>query len=300
MGSTADPGNPEIPVAIVSWNAGRILVNGLADLKQRIDMTLKPQSAMPQATLSFGVDVDRQTFPTQNVLGIVEGSDPTLRQEMVVVGAHYDHDGESDGQIWYGADDNASGTAALIELAEAFAGLPAAPRRSIVLAAFAGEEKGQIGSHYYVSRASTDQMIAMFQLDMIGRNEEHPADPALGLDRETSAGNANHVNVIGSTFSPDLARQVREANTAIGLTLEFRYDQTREVLLRRSDQWPFLQKRIPALFIHTGEHPDYHRPSDTADKINYSKLEKIVRLIYVAVERTANAAVRPQFQEAIR
>jgi Zn-dependent M28 family amino/carboxypeptidase len=292
-------GNPGIPVAILSWSAGRSLVSELAALKQRIDATLKPQTLRVDSPVTLSVDVDRRPFATQNVLGVVEGSDSQVRSEAIVIGAHYDHDGEADGQIWYGADDNASGTAALIELAEAFAGLSRAPRRSIILAAFAGEEKGQVGSHHYVANplVPVHQTAAMFQLDMIGRNEEHPANPALGLDRETSAGNANNVNVIGSTFSPDLARQVREANGPIGLILEFRYDQTREILLRRSDQWPFLQKRIPALFIHTGEHPDYHQPTDTADKINYPKLEKIVRLIYLAAERTANAPGKPQFSE---
>jgi Zn-dependent M28 family amino/carboxypeptidase len=245
------------------------------------------------------VDIDRRPFPTQNVVGVVEGSDAQLRREAVVIGAHYDHDGETDGQVWYGADDNASGTAALIELAEAFGSLNRRPRRTIVLVAFAGEEKGQVGSHHYVANpfVPAAQTVAMFQLDMIGRNEEHPADSTLGLDRETSAGNANNVNIIGSTFSPSLAREVRDANGPIGLILEFRYDQTREVLLRRSDQWPFLQKKIPALFVHTGEHPDYHRPTDTADKINYPKLEKIARLVYLAAERTANAPGRPQFTE---
>jgi Zn-dependent M28 family amino/carboxypeptidase len=85
------------------------------------------------------------------------------------------------------------------------------------------------------------------------------------------------------------------ANEQVGLDLKFRYDDTPEDLLRRSDQWPFLQKRVPSLFIHTGEHPDYHQPTDTANKINYPKMEKIVKLMFIALEALANAPGRPVF-----
>jgi Zn-dependent M28 family amino/carboxypeptidase len=137
----------------------------------------------------------------------------------------------------------------------------------------------------------------MLQMDMIGRNEEHGANKEFALERETSAANANAVNLIGTIFSADLRRVMEAANDGIGLDLKFRYDDTRENLLRRSDQWAFLEKRVPALFIHTGEHPDYHRPSDTADKINYPKMEKIVRLVYAAVLAIGNAEEKPRFVE---
>lgn len=297
MGNVSGPSNPKIPVSIVSWEAGRTLVNGLASLKQRIDNTLNSQPIELGFAVAMRTDVRRVPFATQNVVGIIEGSHPELRKEALVIGAHYDHDGESGGQIWPGADDNASGTAALLELAEAFATLRPAPQRSIVLAAFAGEEKGQVGSEHFIAESpfSAAQTVAMIQLDMIGRNEEHAADPRRGLERETSAANANSLNVIGATFSPDLRRHVEEANRTFGLRLRFRYDDTPELLLQRSDQWPFLKSRIPALFMHTGEHPDYHQPTDTADKINYPKLEKIARLIYAAAERLVNAPSRPRY-----
>jgi len=116
------------------------------------------------------------------------------------------------------------------------------------------------------------------------------------LARETSAQNDNAVNIIGTLFSASLRRTMEAANAQTGLELKFRYDDTPEDLLRRSDQWPFLQRGIPSLFIHTGEHPDYHRPSDTADKVNYPKMEKIVRLVFTAVEALGNASSRPDFQ----
>jgi hypothetical protein len=307
MGNMADPGNPSIPVVILSESAGRNLVPELREIQRKIDSSLQPQFVELNKRVTMNVDIQRVPFTTQNVLGLIEGSDPQLRSEVVVVGAHYDHDGEHDGDIWPGADDNASGTAALIELGEAFANGNGAPARSILLAAFAGEEKGEIGSQHYADHPviPLERTIAMFSLDMIGRNEEHGANRGLRLERETSAQNANSVNVIGSTFSPDLRRTMEIANGQIGaigpsgpsgLDLKFRYDDTPENLLRRSDQWPFLQKGIPSLFIHTGEHPDYHRPGDTADKINYPKMEKIVKLVYRALESLGNSPSRPAYR----
>jgi hypothetical protein len=297
MGSTSSVSNPKLPVVFVSWESGRSMVSDLAGRKQRIDETLKPQSAELGVQVSLAVDVARLSFRTQNVVAVIPGTDPQLRGEALVIGAHYDHDGESEGRVWPGADDNASGVAGLLELAEAFGNGRSGPRRSIILSAFAGEEKGQVGSEHFVTNApvAVDQIAGMIQLDMIGRNEEHGANRRRGLERETSSGNANSVNVIGSTYSPDLRAHVEAANKPVGLDLKFRYDDTPERLLQRSDQWPFLKRGIPALFIHTGEHPDYHQPTDTADKINYPKLERIVKTVYHLAERVANSQSRPRY-----
>jgi hypothetical protein len=295
MGDLEDLRNPRIPVVIVSESTARRLVPSLGDLQRSIDVTLRPRSVDLGKRAALKVDIQRVSFPTQNVLGLIEGSDSRLRREVILVGAHYDHDGETGGQIWPGADDNASGTSGILELAEAYGNGGRVPARSILLCAFAGEEKGELGSQHYADHPTMpiDRTVGMLQMDMIGRNEEHGANRELHLERETSSQNANSVNLIGTMFSPDLRRMMEEANRQIGLDLKFRYDDTPEHLLRRSDQWAFLQKGIPALFIHTGEHPDYHRPSDTADKINYPKMEKIVRFVYLAVDLIGNGAARP-------
>ena len=297
MGDMEAADNPKIPVVVMSDQAARRLLPQLRDIQRRIDTSLEPQSLELGKRASLKVNVQRVPFATQNVLGLIEGRDAKLRREAVIVGAHYDHDGEYDGQIWPGADDNASGTAGVLELAEAFGNGAMVPARSILLCAFAGEEKGEIGSQHYSDHPviPIDRTVAMLQMDMIGRNEEHGANREYQLQRETSAQNANALNLIGTLFSEDLRKTMETANAQVGLDLKFRYDDTRENLLRRSDQWAFLEKRIPALFIHTGEHPDYHKPSDTADKINYPKMEKIVKLVYAAVELLGNAPGRPQF-----
>jgi len=298
MGDVSDLRNPRLPVVLLSASAARNLIPSFRDVQRKIDETLQPQSVDLGMRASLKVDIQRVSFSTQNVIGLLEGSDPRLRQEAIVVGAHYDHDGEYDGQIWPGADDNASGTAGVLELAEAFGAGSTAPARSILLCAFAGEEKGELGSQHYSDHPAIpiDRTVAMLQMDMIGRNEEHGANRQLRLDRETAVQNANAVNVIGATFSPDLKQVMEETNRGIGLDLKFRYDDTPENLLRRSDQWAFLVKHVPSLFIHTGEHPDYHRPSDTADKINYPKMEKIVRWVFVAVQQLANSPLRPAYR----
>ena len=281
------PDYPSIPVIVLSSEVGRPLV---AELR-------KPQ---PSITASLTVDVEHRLQETQNVTAIIEGSDASRRNEAVIVGAHYDHDGEAFGQIWYGADDNGSGTASILELAEAFA--PGAPRpaRSIVLAAWAGEEKGLLGSRYYVSHPPVplNRTIAMFQLDMIGRNEEHAANRSQDVPEERASENGNTMNALGTAFSPELKTVISRMNAQVGLTLHFRYDFLAEDLMRRSDQWSFLQRGIPSIFFFSGLHPDYHTPRDTAEKINYPKLEKVTRLVYLTAYQLAMSPNKPVFVKA--
>jgi Zn-dependent M28 family amino/carboxypeptidase len=231
---------------------------------------------------------------------LIEGSDPGLRTDVVIVGAHYDHDGEAFGQIWYGADDNGSGTAALMELAEAFGPSSVRPTKSILLSAWAGEEKGLLGSRYYVSHPvfPLNRTAAMFQMDMIGRDEDHPAIRSQQVPEERASENTNSLNVLGTAFSPDLKTIISGVNSQVGLTLQFRYDFGAEDLMRRSDQWSFLQKGIPAVFFFAGLHPDYHTPRDTAEKINYGKVEKVARLVYLTTYQLATSQNKPQYIKA--
>jgi Zn-dependent M28 family amino/carboxypeptidase len=131
---------------------------------------------------------------------------------------------------------------------------------------------------------------------MIGRDQEVPVDGGgrfAGLEPQTAESNANALNILGYSHTPDLAAAVEAANDVTGLTLRFRYDNNESNLLRRSDQWPFLQNGVPALFIHTGLHPDYHLRTDLPDRINYEKMTRIVRLIHQASWNLANANGRP-------
>ncbi|PYQ73912.1 MAG: peptidase M28, partial [Acidobacteria bacterium] len=204
-------------------------------------------------------------------------------------------------QIFNGADDNGSGAVALIEIAEAYA-LAAKdghrPKRSVLFAAWNSEERGLLGAWAYTEQplAPLSNVAAVLNMDMVGRNEEVPVGggPRFnGLEVQTAESNANAVNVMGFSRAPSVASVVDRANAAIGLELKKRYDNNASQLVRRSDQWPFLQSGVPALGFMTGLHPDYHTQYDRPEKINYAKLEKIARLIHQASWEIANADLRP-------
>jgi hypothetical protein len=234
------------------------------------------------ATLQPGIAAD--PIVMDNVLAIVEGRSPTA--EVVVVGAHMDHDGlDEAGRIYNGADDNASGTAAVLAMAAAFARASAAgarPARAVVFALWNGEEKGSLGAEYYVAHpVPARRVVANVNLDMVGREEEipDPDDPRFrGFAKTTAGENTNVVHLLGYTYSPDLARLAAVANETIRLTIKEDYDRDSQSLVRRSDNWPFLQRGVPAVFLTTGLHPDYHTPDDDTGRIDFPKLERITEL----------------------
>ncbi|HYM25684.1 MAG TPA: M28 family peptidase [Vicinamibacterales bacterium] len=257
---------------------------------------------LPGARLELRTAVDRHIVPDRNVLAMVEGSDPRLNNEWVIVSAHFDHNGADATQIFNGADDNGSGSVALIEIAQAYA-LAAKdgqrPKRSVLFAAWNSEERGLLGAWAYTEQpmAPLSTVAAVLNMDMIGRNEEVPVGGGArfnGLEVQTAESNPNAVNVMGFTRAPDVSAAVDKANAGIGLELKKRYDNNTSNLVRRSDQWPFLQNGVPALGFMTGLHPDYHTQYDRPEKINYAKMEKIARLIHQASWDIANADARPK------
>jgi hypothetical protein len=236
------------------------------------------------AVFTPGLAVQRVTV--HNVLGLIEGRDAARRGEMIVVGAHMDHDGiDAEGHIYNGADDNASGTAAVMSAAAALARAAAGgdrPARAVLFALWNGEEKGSLGAERFVGAPEPRRkVIANLNLDMVGRDEDIP-DPSdwrfNGLPKTDAASNRNTLHLLGYSYTPDLAGAVLEANEAVGLTIREDYDRGAQNLLERSDQWPFLAHGIPAVFLTTGLHPDYHTPQDDTDRIDFAKLERVARL----------------------
>ena len=144
--------------------------------------------------------------------------------------------------------------------------------------------------------APLDRTAAVINMDMIGRNEEVPARGGRrfnGLQPQSAASNRDAVNILGYSYSTDLRRAAEQANTDTNLRLRFRYDNNRSNLLRRSDHWPFLFNGVPAIFVHTGLHPDYHTERDVPDKLNYRKMTRIVRLVHQISWDLAQADARP-------
>jgi hypothetical protein len=293
-----------IPAAQISPALADVLVKKtgrtLLDFS-RASETRSGSKPMPLGvSLDLTTSVDRKAVADRSVVALLEGSDPALRDELVIVCAHYDHDGVNGDNVLNGADDDGSGTVGVMEIAEAFASAAAKgqrPRRSILLAAWNSEERGLFGAWAYTESPlrPLQKTVAVLNMDMIGRNEEvieAGSGRFRGLDAQTSESNANAVNVIGTTRSEALKRAIEHANSGIGLTLRLRYDNNISQLMRRSDHWPFLNRGVPAVWFHTGLHPDYHTPNDDADRINFEKMEKITKLVYQAAWDLANATTR--------
>ncbi len=302
--------------------AQRILAGAGAtpsELQTNIDRDLKPQSrTLSTTTLTLHMRNETERVgETANVVGLWEGSDPSLKAETVMITAHHDHDGISpcppgkggtDQQshatppgpdcveVWHGADDNGSGTVGVVNLARAFAANPVRPKRSILFAVFASEERGLLGAYWMASHPLRDLSTTRAQInfDMIGRDEK----PSLQTDGliDIPAVTSNRLNLIGALYSPQYERVVEEENKRVGLELDHRFDHESVLnVLFRSDQFPFLLKGIPALWWFTGFHPDYHHTSDTVEKIDFTKMTRILRLGYLTAWRFASDPLTPVF-----
>ncbi len=219
-----------------------------------------------------------------NVVAMLPGSDPVLRNEYVVISAHMDHVGVgrpvNGDSIYNGADDDASGTAALLEIAEAMASMPVAPRRTVVFLHVSGEEKGLLGSAWYANHPTLPlpQIVANINVDMIGRNAADSV-VVIGKDYSTLGASVNRLNAahreLGLTASDDIWPEQR--------------------FFFRSDHFNFARKEIPAIFFFTGVHEDYHRPGDEVHKIDTDKAARVTRLIFYLAHDVANATERPKW-----
>jgi hypothetical protein len=358
-------GEAGIPVAVISRKLATSLLGNLSDYEKGADVrTLDSNlgikdAASPQAeelakrmasrippgglSITLRTDVIRRESPSHNVIGILPGSDTKLKDEAIVIGAHYDHLGrggqgslaQSEGEIHHGADDNASGTAGLLELARILSTQKPKPRRTIVFIAFSGEEEGLIGSNYYVNHpvVPVANTVAMINLDMVGRlNNQKLVIGGLGTASEwrpmidganseqnmlriaatsSMTGNRDPSNwrvnldpktnpvgapiVVGANGRPVVIAESpdtpRDLATPFALTLN-------EDGYGPSDHSSFYAKQIPVLFFWTGTHADYHKPSDTAEKINYDGLARITSFVANIVRDIDASDTRPTFKVA--
>ncbi|CAN5591751.1 hypothetical protein BH20ACI3_BH20ACI3_29650 [soil metagenome] len=282
------------------------------------DTTLEAR-LLDSVKLTLQTDIIRREVAAANAIGILEGSDPTLKNEVIVIGAHYDHLGrggagslaQRKGDVHHGADDNASGTAGMIELARILSNQRPRPRRTIVFVAFSGEEEGLLGSNYYVNHPVVPlaNTVAMINMDMIGRMK----------DRKLLIG--------GVGTAPEWPAMIELANISQGLTVNGNStappssslpmvvgpngrivvgaDVTKQFLLTLnedgfgpSDHSSFYAKQIPVLFFWTGTHLDYHKPSDTAEKINYDDEARILAMVARIVHGVDASDKRPTYQVA--
>ncbi len=291
----------KIPIYTINDRIASDLLGGQGkQLQTAIDTTLKPQSReLPGFTADVRiVNSERRRATTYNVLGLVEGADPALSRETIVFSAHYDHDGLApNGGVYHGADDNGSGTVGVVDLARAFAKNAVKPRRSLLFAIFAAEERGLLGSYYYVAHPTRplDTTRAVINFDMIGRNEtaSEQTKDLIHINPDTS----NELNLVGANYSPDYRAVIDRANNLVGLMLNYKWDEEPALnVFFRSDHYPFAMHGIPALWWFTGFHPDYHQITDTAEKINYEKMVKILKLAFITGFDLADTGEPPKFK----
>ncbi len=250
-------------------------IGGMPDQPAENTATFK----VTKEAVAMKVSSQTEQIKVPNVVGLLEGSDPSLAAEHVGIGAHLDHLGNQNGQIYYGADDDASGNAAMLSILKAFAENPKKPRRSILFMAFCGEEMGLVGSRYYADNPilPLSNMVTELQLDMVGRNEE--------TSEEKASDNIDTIHLVGSKrISMELHNLIIELNKYVGF--KFEYDQ--EDVYTRSDHYSFAAKGVPIAFMFSGFHPDYHQPTDTLDKINFDKIANAGRLFYLVANAVAN------------
>jgi aminopeptidase YwaD len=262
-----------------------------------------------EKTVTIATDVVRHETPSFNVVGVLPGSDPKLKNETIVIGAHYDHlgmGGEGSGSlsartgIHHGADDNASGVAGLLELARMLTSQNPKPRRTIVFIAFSGEEEGLIGSNYYVNHPLVPlaNTVAMINMDMIGRlKSEKLIIGGVGTAQEWK----DRIKDAQAFISAPRGVDARIGNHIVGRGDSFPspFDLTlNEDGYGPSDHSSFYAKQVPVLFFWTGNHEDYHKPSDTADKINYEGEARVVSFVERIVRDIDRSDKRPAYTVA--
>lgn len=286
-----------VPVVYITETMAKALTEGQVDFVKtlaKINKKGKSKSIALSLSKKFQVQANRHTdkLTSENVIAFIEGTD--LKDEIIVITAHYDHIGKNGDEIFNGADDDGSGTVALLEIAEAFQKAKIegkGPRRSILIMPVSGEEKGLLGSEFYSQHPLLPlaNTVANLNIDMIGRMDEN------------YEGNPDYIYLIGSDIlSQELHDISEEANkTYSNLTLDYRYNNLDDPnrYYYRSDHYNFAKHNIPCIFYFNGVHADYHESSDTVEKIHFEKMEKITRLIFFTAWELANRNDRIKLNE---
>lgn len=302
------PGTNQPPVMLVSGKVGEAIFEGTS-----VEPATATTAAAINKTVSMTAVNKTETKWTQNVVALWEGGDPILKNEMVAVGAHYDHIGTNpnlpgDDRINNGADDDGSGTVAALSMAEALARSKVRPKRSILFVWHCGEEKGLWGSEFFNKFPTVDiqKVITQLNIDMIGRS----LDPnnVIKCDRPSKPCNeelsrAGEIYVIGSEMmSSTLGSITKGTNEAyLKLGYNYRYDDPKDPnrFFFRSDHFNYAQNGVPIVFWFDGVHEDYHRPSDSPDKIDYMKMQKVARTIFLTMWELSALPRRPKIDKQL-
>lgn len=298
---TATPGLLNVLFAGEKVNATTIFNKAVA-----VD-TFESFELKPTKKISGSIAIKNENIHTQNVVGILEGSDPVLKNEYVAIGAHYDHVGmnpfsPNPDKIWNGADDDGSGTVSVLNIAEAFAKGKERPKRSILFIWHAGEEKGLWGSEYFTDHPTVPitSVITELNIDMIGRfqkpgDENHPVNKELPKPNEIfTIGNS-----MMSTELGQIAGDVNKQFLNIGFNPRYADPNDSNRYFYRSDHFNYAKHGVPIIFFMDGTHEDYHQPSDSVEKINFDEMAKVARTIMATGWTLANRAERPKVDKPL-
>lgn len=302
--------NPNIPTIVISREAAANLFENAPTSLSEILRRSQTNAPLPtfdfNRTASYAVESKTARVPTQNVVAVWEGANPVLKNEMVAVGAHYDHagvrpDAEGADKIWNGADDDGSGTVAVLAIAEALAKSPERPQRSVLLVWHAGEEKGLWGSEYFNKFPTVDirRVVAQLNIDMIGRSRKpddaNPENKDLTGESETY--------VIGSEMmSSKLGAITKQTNEAfLKLNYNYKYDDPKdeERFFTRSDHFNYALNGIPIVFWFAGPHEDYHGAADETERIDFGKTKRIAQTVFLTMWELADLKERPAVDRKI-
>ncbi|HWY38677.1 MAG TPA: M28 family peptidase, partial [Bacteroidia bacterium] len=257
--------------------------NKSEEIIEKTSKTGKPQHFEIKTSLTLGISQKKYGISAENILAYIEGSD--LKDEVIVLSAHYDHLGIHEGKVYNGADDDGSGTVAIMQLAKAFSEAKKqgkGPRRSLLFLNVSGEEKGLLGSEYYVEHPvlALDKTVCDLNIDMIGRLDDDHKN------------NSNYIYLIGADkLSKELHSLSEQANkNYTKLELDYRYNDENDPnrYYYRSDHYNFAKNNIPVIFYFNGVHADYHQETDEIQKIDFNKMEKITRLVFFTAWEIAN------------
>lgn len=258
----------------------------LKALQEKIDSECKPSSMeIPLTHLGINIHIQKEQVNAFNVAGMIEGSDPVEKKDAIIYTAHFDHIGvDADGKINYGADDNASGTAALIELAKAFKRENTKIKRSVIILWVSGEELGLMGSKFYTEKPlyPLANTIADINLDMIGRSWTGE-DTGMVRGEIMDVKKNDSVFAAGGKTCAELIRLNDKVAKQMNMQIDYAYNSPKDIsgMYYRSDHYNFAQKKIPVIFYTTGLHKDYHSPGDIPSKLDYVKMVKVSKLAFM-------------------
>jgi len=295
----------QLPIRVIFGNeelADKMLAESgktLAELQKEINESESPKSFdITEQEVEIMLVKKRDTIVGKNVVAIVEGSDPELKNECVVFTAHYDHLGtDGEGGVYNGADDNGTGTVALLEIAEAFQSMKKKPRRSIVFAWVTAEEKGLLGSDYYSQNPALplENTLLDINLDMVGRSAEK--EPQEVEENEKSLAGPDGLYIVSGKQSSELLKISNEVCEQFGLISR---DELTQAFLMRSDYFHFYKNGVPILGLSTGLHADYHEITDELDKIDYLKMKRVAQYAFTVAYKVANQKKRLEVDKPVK